>query len=510
MCLVNWNTDQSFSDSRTRLPSLYSDLTVQKTSNPEGYAANVTAWESALTRAALAGKLPVEQRLILQTSEDLLNALASPQYGRPSGLGCVLDDAVRHGKMIDLKDFLTSDKSIYNRSWLPSPWAILRWSLRQVGIVGAHSYEAPGGRLRNGSLVLVPALEEIYKKMQPVRDRHTQSLTDRILSRELLTMELNDLVPGDTPLSEEDVNVVLRFLARDKQVLNYDATTIKFKAPSASVPEPITHEDRSIASLKTLITNLTAQIDNLTARVSVLHNSAQQAVKAGNKTSALSALRSKKLAERSLQSRVNTMHQLEEVYGKIQAAADQVEVVAAMEASAGVLKTLNKQVGGVEKVEDVLESLREEMGKVDEVTGVIAEPLDGKAVLDEGEVDEELESMEREERIKQEEKEREVKKQIEAQEAEATRRRLAELDQVQAAQAESQPQARERPRNDQENVPMCDAALEQSLSSSMEKLRKLDIDEVQQQPNQDDQNRLEAVRQAQHNEQQERIMEETS
>ncbi|KAL2429517.1 hypothetical protein ABEF95_005668 [Exophiala dermatitidis] len=509
MCLLSWATDQSFSISRTRLPSLYSDLTVQKTSNPEGYAANVTAWESALTRAALAGKLPIEQRLILQTSEDLLNALASPQYGRPSGLGCVLDDAVRHGKMIDLKDFLISDKSIYNRSWLPSPWAILRWSLRQVGIVGAHSYEAPGGRLRNGSLVLVPALEEIYRKMQAVRDRHTQSLTDRILSRELFLKELNDLVPGDAPLSEEDVNVLLRFLARDKQVLSCDATTIKFKAPGASLPEPITHEDRSIASLKTLITNLTAQIDNLTARVSVLQNTAQQAVKAGNKTSALSALRSKKLAERSLQSRVDTIHQLEEVYGKIQAAADQVEVVAAMEASAGVLKTLNKQVGGVEKVEDVLESLREEMGKVDEVTGVIAEPLDGKAVLDEGEVDEELESMEREESIKKQEKEREVKKRIEAQEAEATRRRLAELDQMQATQAESQRQEKERPRDDQENVPMSDAALEQSLSSSMEKLRRLDIDDLQQQPNQD-QNQNQMLQQAQQNKQHERVMEGTS
>lgn len=440
----------------------------------------MTAWESALTRAALAGQLPLEQRLILQTSDDLLNALASPQYGKPSGLGCVLDSCVRQGKMIDLSDFLTSDKSIYNQAWLPSPWAILRWSLRQVGIVGNASYEAPGGRLKKGSLVLVPALEELWKKMQPLVDRHTQSLTDRISSRELFLKEMNNLVSGPAPLSDRDIDVLLRYLARDKYALSYDESTLKFKAPTASLPEPITQEDRSIASLKTLIANMTIQIDNLHARVATLQSTAQAAVKIGNKTSALSALRSKKLAERSLQSRIDTLHQLEEVYTKIEAAADQVEVVKAMEASAGVLKTLNKKVGGVEKVEDVLESLREEMGKVDEVTGVISEPVDGKAILDEAEVDDELKSLEREERVKREEKEREAKQKLEAQEAEITRRRLAELEGLQAAQAQE-----EEPEKDKENLRMSDAALEETLSSSMEKLRNLDIDGRPHQQNQD-------------------------
>merc|ERR1711939_1163761 len=125
--LLDWLVENEPSFRRTRLPSLYSDLTVQRSTNPEGYSANVTAWTSALTRASLAGQLPLEQRLILQTSDDLINALASPQYGWPSGLGCVLDDAVRTGKMVDLDDFLTSEKSIYSRSWIPSPWSILRW-----------------------------------------------------------------------------------------------------------------------------------------------------------------------------------------------------------------------------------------------------------------------------------------------------------------------------------------------------------------------------------------------
>jgi charged multivesicular body protein 7 len=88
-----------------------------------------------------------------------------------------------------------------------------------------------------------------------------------------------------------------------------------------------------------------------------------------------------------------------------------------MEASAGVLRSLNKEVGGVENVENVVERLQDEMGKVDEVGKVLEEPLNAGAVLDEGEIDDELEAMERDERRETEERE-----------AEATRKRLQELE----------------------------------------------------------------------------------
>jgi len=275
---------------------------------------------------------------------------------------------------------------------------------------------------------------------------------------------MGELMQGT--IAEQDVKVLLRYLSRDKQALSYDDTTIKLKAPTAAMPDSITHEDRSIASLKTLIANLSSQISSLTTRIAALQTTAQTSVKAGNKASALSALRSKKLAEKSFESRSNTLHQLEEVYTKIEAAVDQVQVVAAMEASAGVLKTLNKKVGGVEKVEDVIETLREEMGKVDEVSGVIAEPLDGKVVLDEADVDEELESMEQEERVKREQAEQAEKESQQAREAEVTRQRLAELERLQQQAAKEKAEKEKLAEED---------PTEQELSRSIERLERMEI-----------------------------------
>jgi len=378
--------------------------------------------------------------------------------------------------MVDLKDFMASDRSIYSKSWIPSPWAVLKWGLNQVGVpLGTNaSYELSDGRLRSGNLVVVSALEERWKQIQQIREKGPQSLTDRILSREAFIQEVTSST--QVPMSEQDAAVFLRYLSRDKQALSYDASTIKFRAPntnstSQQLLEPITAEDQHIASLKLLIKNLTSQIKTLQSRISTLQLTAREAVQNHNKATALSALRSKKLAERNLSSRSDTLHKLEEVYTKIEAAVDQVQVVRAMEASAGVLKSLNKQVGGADRVADVIDQLSEEMGKVDEVTGVLNEPLTAKAALDETELDDELESLEQEEREK-----------VQKAEAEETRRRLAELENIErekerlrlTAKAQIEAEAGSRSETEHSQNP-ASANFEQDLSSSVEKLRTMDL-----------------------------------
>ena len=157
------------------------------------------------------------------------------------------------------------------------------------------------------------------------------------------------------------------------------------------------------------------------AKIAELTQSAKIALTNKNRVSALSAVRSKKLAEHNLSQRLNTLLQLEEVYSKIEAAAGNVEIVQVMQASTGVLRGLHAQIGGAEKVEDIVEELREEMAKVDEVGSIMNE---AGPVIDEGEIDEELEELEKGDQKAKEEKEKEEK------EAEETRQKLAELDNI--------------------------------------------------------------------------------
>ena len=164
-------------------------------------------------------------------------------------------------------------------------------------------------------------------------------------------------------------------------------------------------QDKTIASLKTLIADVHLQVATLSTRISNLSEIAQKAINNKSRPSALAALRSKKLSETTLTRRLATLALLEEVYSKIEQAADQVAIVRVMEASTGVLRNLHAQAGGIDKVEDVIEGLREEMGKVDEMGGVLEASAQGDSVIDESAVDEELESLERQIHAREEEKE---------------------------------------------------------------------------------------------------------
>lgn len=207
---------------RSRLPSLYSDFSLQRTTNPDGYTANVTAWQAALDHAAQANLLPSDSAFILHPTDALLSALSSSQYGRPLGLGAVVDESVRSGSMIPSKEFLSADLSIYHKSWVPSPWTVLQWGLRQIGLAGSGGYEGTAGarRLRAAAFVLVGALEKVAAQVLAKQEKGGMSLTDRILSREVFSQELAALRGAN--VSEEDLKVLLRYLERDKQVLSYN------------------------------------------------------------------------------------------------------------------------------------------------------------------------------------------------------------------------------------------------------------------------------------------------
>jgi charged multivesicular body protein 7 len=246
-------------------------------------------------------------------------------------------------------------------------------------------------------------------------------------------------VLGDQALSPGDAKVLLTHLARDRQAISYSPTTgtIKFKPASSTTLQPITEEDINIASLRTLLASLQPQIDTLTDRSNALDKKAREAVSKKQTIVAKTALVQKKAVEAAIQQRSATLLQLEDVYAKIEQAADQVEIVSVMEAAGKTLKSLNAQTGGVEKVQDVMESLRESMLDADEIGTALNE--NAANAIDNGEVEDELEAMEKVEREKREavekqlnevreQKERVEREKKEADEVDALSQRLAELD----------------------------------------------------------------------------------
>lgn len=94
-----------------RLPSLYSDFRQLKQSNPDGFNANVIAWEQALSSATSARLTSTNESVfVFQSDEKILKSLRLRQYGEPLAVDCVIHEALRKRSWVSLDDFKNGKK----------------------------------------------------------------------------------------------------------------------------------------------------------------------------------------------------------------------------------------------------------------------------------------------------------------------------------------------------------------------------------------------------------------
>jgi charged multivesicular body protein 7 len=287
-------------------------------------------------------------------------------------------------------------------------------------------------KLNTGDFVVLsnlePAATDILEQISTV-----PFTVDRIMSKTEFLKRFGKVLNSETSLSATDLDILLVHLARDKQAISYNKHTIKFKSPTDPEPSPITQDDISIAGLRDQIANLRAQSESITQKVAAADAEVRDAITKKQHARAKAALRSKKLAESALQHRTDVALQLEGLYAQLEQAADMVGVVAAMKAGGTALKSLNQELGGAEGVAEVVDAVREEMAKTDEITDIINE---SSQPIDELEIDDELEALERAEKEKKEQQEKAAREKREQEAAAKTAARLQELEQLEKERKE--------------------------------------------------------------------------
>ncbi|EPS36084.1 hypothetical protein H072_10456 [Dactylellina haptotyla CBS 200.50] len=413
---------------KARLPSLYSDFAPLQTVNPDGYTANITAWKSVLSKATYRGLIPSTtsstDRLILPITPSLLPSLSTKEYGAPTGLGCAVNDGVATEELIPLKNFLSKEGSIYYKPWV-DPWKVLSWGLRQAGLGGTGTTVST--KLVNGEMVVIKNVEQVSQKVIGAIARGTRDI-DRVMTLETLEHELGRILgeKEGLKLSEKDFKVLVKHLTRDLGEAGLQGKTIKFKA-SESALTPITESDITMAQLKHLILTQNLKIDVLSSKISALTSKAKKAAEERNKITALSALKSKKLTEQHLQSVTDSLSSLENVLVKIEQAADNIGLIDTLEQGSKVLAKLNKETGGIERVDKIMDELQEQMDETDEMTKIMAEPGQIKLAELEEDVQDEFEALFKEEAEKQKKADEEAKREKEEEEAKLLAAKLAGL-----------------------------------------------------------------------------------
>lgn len=370
--------------SQARLASLYSDFSSRRSINPESYAANSAAWLGALNAASLAGLVPNDKSdsahscIELNYNQKLIEAFRHPQFGTPSALGTVIQDAVSQKTYIPLQEFKNAKKSIYARAWIPTPWQVVSWGLSRVGLIGTDA----SSHIANASFVSIANLELVAKVVSTHISHSSTSYVRRLWTRADFEQEISDVVAlhlekasPSTPvsLSDADKSILLTHLSRDKPILTFNSTTVKAHDPSIPTkPDTITSEDTSVANLRHLITSLQTSISLTTHEIDSQSRALTMCIKENRSPIlAKTALRAKKAAEAKLSKTSSMLDRLQETYTAIEQAADNVTMLSALRESASVLKVLNQQVGSVESVQQVTDRLTDQMADVKDLTDAL-------------------------------------------------------------------------------------------------------------------------------------------
>lgn len=259
---------------------------------------------------------------------------------------------------------------------------------------------------------------------------------DRVFPMSLFRREVAKILAIKDELLDADLSIVLSHLARDMGLVAYNtqvclglhqpfsilinvSQVVVFKRDEDTVPK-LSDQHVAVAGLKSLIVELQGQHDAIQARVATLDEKAGGAAATNNRSIALAALKSKKLSEKALEQRAQTILQLEELHNQIEHASDQIALIHVMKSSTSVLRGLHKDLGGIENVEDVVEKLKEESQNVDDINDMIQAAGQELSHVDEDAVDDELDCMLREASESREQE----------REAQRSREELAKLDTI--------------------------------------------------------------------------------
>lgn len=369
---------------KSRLYSLYSDFRKLKEVNPDGYEANLIAWKSLIE--TFFQQQVLKDAFVLST-DGLADNLTLADYGKPIALDLVLEELIQSGDLIPIKTFEQRTDSIYTRKWIRP---LMSWTVNKFIMNTSYKVGDSRHNLKSDNLVSKKTLESYVKELDNKAGLEKLTGQSRTLfTKEELSSYLNSLniaLHGKkVHLSGVDFELLLLYLERDINKVRVKDNIIKFG------DSEITDEDISIAEIKSTLTNLNAKSDELQSKIDHVSLKLKESLSnKNNKELSLNLLRSKKLAEKSLATQLSLINQLESVMYKIDESSSNVQLLKALENGTVVLKSLNTQIGGVERVEEIMDNLEEEKYQSDKIASELSRL---ETQVDDSEVEAEFQEM---------------------------------------------------------------------------------------------------------------------
>nr|XP_030145895.3 charged multivesicular body protein 7 isoform X1 [Taeniopygia guttata] len=302
----------------------------------------------------------------------------------PLGLGTVLRELLRRGKLQRESDFMASVDS----SWIS--WGVgvfilkpLKWTLSSV--LGDSKIPEEEEVLIYVELLQEKA-EEVYRLYQ----------SSALSSHPVVALsELRSLCAGLCP-DERTFYLLLLQLQKEKRVTILEQNgekIVKFARGLHAKVSPMNDVDIGVYQLMQSEQLLSQKVESLSQEAEKCKEDARSACRAGKKQLALRCLKSKRRTERRIAELHSKLDAVQGILDRIYASQTDQMVFNAYQAGVGALKLSMKDVT-VERAENLVDQIQELCDTQDEVAQTLAGVgINGLAEVDSEELEKELDSL---------------------------------------------------------------------------------------------------------------------
>ncbi|NWZ85525.1 charged multivesicular body protein 7 isoform X3 [Poecile atricapillus] len=302
----------------------------------------------------------------------------------PLGLGTVLRELLRRGKLQRESDFMASVDS----SWIS--WGVgvfilkpLKWTLSSV--LGDSKIPEEEEVLIYVELLQEKA-EEVYRLYQ----------NSALSSHPVVALsELRSLCAGLCP-DERTFYLLLLQLQKEKRVTILEQNgekIVKFARGLHAKVSPMNDVDIGVYQLMQSEQLLSQKVESLSQEAEKCKEDARSACRAGKKQLALRCLKSKRRTERRIEELHSKLDAVQGILDRIYASQTDQMVFNAYQAGVGALKLSMKDVT-VERAENLVDQIQELCDTQDEVAQTLAGVgINGLAEVDSEELEKELDSL---------------------------------------------------------------------------------------------------------------------
>ncbi|NXB91021.1 charged multivesicular body protein 7 isoform X1 [Vidua macroura] len=302
----------------------------------------------------------------------------------PLGLGTVLRELLRRGKLQRESDFMASVDS----SWIS--WGVgvfilkpLKWTLSSV--LGDSKIPEEEEVLIYVELLQEKA-EEVYRLYQ----------SSALSSHPVVALsELRSLCAGLCP-DERTFYLLLLQLQKEKRVTILEQNgekIVKFARGLHAKVSPMNDVDIGVYQLMQSEQLLSQKVESLSQEAEKCKEDARSACRAGKKQLALRCLKSKRRTERRIEELHSKLDAVQGILDRIYASQTDQMVFNAYQAGVGALKLSMKDVT-VERAENIVDQIQELCDTQDEVAQTLAGVgINGLAEVDSEELEKELDSL---------------------------------------------------------------------------------------------------------------------